>query len=60
MPAKSKSQQHAAGMALAAKRGEISIDELTGAAKKMLGMSEEELHKFASTKTKGLPKHKKK
>jgi hypothetical protein len=35
MPAKSKAQQQAAGMALAAKRGEKKVSELKGAAKSM-------------------------
>ena len=56
MPSKSKSQQSAAGMALAAKRGEMSVDDLKGAAKEMYdSMSEEELRKFAKTPRKGLP-----
>lgn len=60
MPAKSKVQQHAAGMALAAKRGDMHPAMLTGAAKQMYeGMSSEELMHYASTKTKGLPKRKK-
>lgn len=48
MPAVSKSQQQAAGMALAAKRGEISPAELKGAAKDMYdNMSEKQLADFA-------------
>jgi len=48
MPAKSRRQQKAAGMALAAKRGEISPKELKGAAKEMYkSMSEEQLRKYA-------------
>lgn len=59
MPAKSKAQQQAAGAALAAKRGEISKDELVGASRDMFeSMSEEELEEFASTKRKGKPEHK--
>lgn len=51
MPAKSKEQQRAAGMALSAKRGDMSVSKLKGAAKEMYGsMSEEELEDFASTK----------
>lgn len=42
MPAKSQAQQKAAGAALAAKRKEIKVSELQGAA----------------TKRKGLPEHK--
>lgn len=58
MPAKSKSQQKAAGMALAAKRGDIPESKLKGAAKGMeKSMSQKELHKMASTKRKGKPEH---
>lgn len=59
MPAKSKAQQHAAGMALSARRGEISPDELTGAAEQMfLSMTIAELEELAGTKTEGLPQKK--
>ncbi|MDY6949533.1 MAG: DUF3008 family protein [Pseudomonadota bacterium] len=59
MPAKSKSQQKAAGAALAAKRGDIKKSELQGASKSMeKSMSENELHDMASTKHKGKPEHK--
>lgn len=58
MPAKSKSQQKAAGAALAAKRGDMKKSELKGASKSMAqSMSEEELHDMASTKRKGKPEH---
>lgn len=58
MPAKSKSQQMAAGAALAAKRGEKKKSELKGASKSMeKSMSEKELHDLASTKRKGKPEH---
>ena len=58
MPAKSKAQQRAAGMALAAKRGDIPENRLKGAAKGMeQSMSEKELDKMASTKRKGKPEH---
>ncbi|MDK4741058.1 DUF3008 family protein [Rhizobium sp. LEGMi198b] len=58
MPAKSKSQQKAAGAALAAKRGEKKKSELKGASKSMVdSMSEKELHDMASTKRKGKPEH---
>jgi hypothetical protein len=61
MPAKSKSQQKAAGAALAAKRGEQKVSELRGAAKEMYdSMSESQLEDFASTKRKGKPEHKSK
>lgn len=56
MPAKSKSQQEAAGAALAAKRGEIKKSELQGASKDMYeSMSEDQLKDYASTKRKGKP-----
>jgi len=56
MPAVSKSQQQAAGIALSAKRGETKPSKLFGAAKEMYdSMSEKELEDFAGTKTKGLP-----
>jgi hypothetical protein len=58
MPAKSKSQQKAAGAALAAKRGEKKKSELKGASRSMeKSMSEKELHDMASTKRKGKPEH---
>jgi hypothetical protein len=61
MPPKSKSQQRAAGMALAAKRGKISPSKLKGAAKEMYNsMSAKQLEEFASGSTKGKPKHVKK
>ncbi len=57
MPAKSKAQQKAAGMALAAKRGELSPRILRGSAKEMYeSMSEKQLRDYAKTKTKKLPK----
>ncbi|MBN9471477.1 MAG: DUF3008 family protein [Bosea sp.] len=58
MPAKSKAQQKAAGMALAAERGEIPRSDLKGASKAMEGsMTEKELEEFASTKHEGKPEH---
>ena len=60
MPAKSKVQQKAAGMALAAKRGELSPSKLKGAARDMYeSMSERQLREYAETKRKKLPKKKK-
>lgn len=57
-PAKSKSQQQAAGAALAAKRDEKKVSELKGAAKSMYdSMSEKELEEMASTDRKNLPEH---
>ena len=56
MPAKSKSQQKAAGAALSAKRGETKKKSLKGASKEMLGsMTEKELRELASTRRKGKP-----
>lgn len=55
MPARSKSQQQAAGAALAAKRGETPVSELRDAAKSMYKMSVKDLEDFAGTETKGLP-----
>jgi len=58
MPAKSKSQQKAAGAALAAKRGDTPKSKLKGASRSMVdSMSEKELEKMASTKRKGKPEH---
>lgn len=56
MPAKSKAQQKAATIALLAKKGKISKNKLYGASKEMLKMKTKDLKKFASTKTKNLPK----
>lgn len=59
MPAKSKSQQQAAGIALAAKKGEKKVSELKGPAKSMYqSMDKKELHDLAATKTKNKPDHK--
>jgi hypothetical protein len=59
MPAKSKSQQKAAGAALSAKRGDTKVSELQGASKSMYdSMSESELEDMAETKRKGKPEHK--
>ena len=58
MPAKSKSQQKAAGAALAAKRGDQKVSDLKGPAKSMYqSMSEHQLEDYASTKRKGKPEH---
>lgn len=58
MPAKSKAQQKAAGMALAAKRGDMNVSDLEGAAKEMYdSMSENELREFAETKHGDKPEH---
>jgi hypothetical protein len=59
MPAKSKNQQEAAGMALSAKRGEIPVSRLKGAAKDMHeSMTTDQLEELARTKTEGLPEKK--
>ncbi|MGV0912553.1 DUF3008 family protein [Martelella sp. FOR1707] len=59
MPAKSKSQQKAAGAALAAKRGEQKKSDLKGPARQMeKSMSQKELDDLASGKRKGKPEHK--
>lgn len=55
-PAKSKQQQEAAGMALAAKRGETPVSRLKGAALQMYkSMTYAQLKEFAGTKQRGLP-----
>jgi hypothetical protein len=61
MPAKSKKQQMAAGIALAAKRGEKPKSELRGPSKQMVqSMDEGELEKMARTPRKKLPTRKSK
>jgi len=48
MPAESEEQRRAAGMALAAKRGQIPVEQLQGAAKQMYdSMSEAQLVDYA-------------
>jgi hypothetical protein len=51
----SKAQRAAAGIAYAAKKGDIPKSELRGASKEMARMPAGELKKFAKTKEKGLP-----
>ena len=51
----SKAQRAAAGIAYAAKKGDIPRSELQSASKAMADMPEKELRKFAKTKEKGLP-----
>ena len=59
MPAKSKTQQKAAGAALSAKRGETNKSKLKGSSREMLkSMSEMELQQLARTTTKSLPARK--
>ena len=58
MPAKSKAQQEAAGVALSAKRGDTKVSDLQGASRDMYdSMSEEELEDIAKTDREGLPDH---
>ena len=56
----SKAQRAAAGIAYAAKKGDIPRSELRGASKEMARMATGELKKFAKTKEKGLPEKVKK
>lgn len=61
MPSVSKKQHSAAGLAYAAKKGEISPKQLKGAARQMYAsMSSDQLRDFASTKTSSLPERVKK
>ena len=53
----SVSQRRAAGIARGAQKGKIPKSKLRGASKAMAKMPAGELHKFAATKEKGLPKH---
>lgn len=58
MPAKSKAQQKAAGVALSAKKGDTRKSDLKGPAKSMYeSMSKSELEEMASGKRKGKPEH---
>lgn len=58
MPARSKAQQHAAGMALAAKRREIDPRLLKGAAWEMYqSMTAEQLEHYAATPIRDKPEH---
>ena len=58
MPAKSKAQQHAASMALAAKRGEIDPRLLKGAAWEMYqSMNADQLEHYAATPVRDKPEH---
>jgi hypothetical protein len=52
----SQSQRKAAGIAYAARKGDIPKSELRGASKEMAKMPAGELKKFATTKEKDLPK----
>lgn len=59
MPAKSKAQQQAAGVALSAKKGDKKKSDLKGPSKQMYeSMSKTELEKMASGSRKDKPKHK--
>jgi hypothetical protein len=55
----SKAQRAAAGIAYAAKKGDLPKSELRGASKEMAKMATGELKKFAKTREKGLPEKKK-
>lgn len=56
MPSKSEHQQKAAGMALAAKRGELDPNTLQGPARQMYDdMDEKQLRDFAKTKHDNIP-----
>ncbi len=58
MPAKSKSQQKAAGAALSAKRGDTKKSDLKGAARGMEeSMTEKQLAEMAKGSRKGKPEH---
>ena len=59
MPAKSASQQKAAGAALAAKRGRNPGEQAQRRIRRACtsSMSEKQLDEFASTKRKGKPEH---
>jgi len=58
MPVKSKSQQMAAGAALAALRDQRKKSDLRGASKSTVdSMDEQQLHDLASSKRKGRPQH---
>lgn len=59
MPAKSKKQQRAAGIAYAVKKGRLPKSSLRGSSRAMYKMSVKSLRKFAATKRKGLPDKKK-
>lgn len=60
MPAVSKAQQAVMGMALAARRGEMKVSELSDAALKIYksDMTDKQIEDFASTDKEGLPTHK--
>ena len=60
MPAVSKAQQQAAAIAKHAKEEGKSLKPGSPSAQMAKGMDAKELDKFASTKSKGLPKHVKK
>ena len=58
MPAKSAAQQKAAGAALAAKKGEKKVSELTDSAKSMYdSMSKSQLEDFAESSRKDKPEY---
>lgn len=58
MPARSKTQQKAAGAALSAKRGDTPKSDLKGASREMVdSMSEKQLEELAKGARKGKPEH---
>jgi len=58
MPAKSKAQRRLFGVAKALKKGELSPDEVSGAASDIAkNVSSSDIDKFAKTKEAGLPQH---
>jgi len=61
MPAKSKAQQHLMGMAEAVRKGKMKSDDVPFRVRKqVLALARDEsvdVESFASTKTKGLPRH---
>ena len=59
MPAKSKEQQSAFALALAARRGDVSPESLTGAARQLFkddSLTQEQLKDYAKTKRSEHPK----
>ena len=58
MPAKSKEQQSAFALALAARRGDVPPESLTGAARQLYkdtSLTQEQLKDYAKTKRSDLP-----
>ena len=55
MPAESKKQRQAAGIAEAVKEGKVKAKPGSASAEMAKSMTHEQLHDFAATKEKGLP-----